>query len=38
MASSSLLNTVDRGAFGPIGASAVVVLRFHLAMVLGLIP
>jgi hypothetical protein len=38
MASSSLLRTVEDGSFGPIAASAIEVLRFHLATVFGLIP
>jgi hypothetical protein len=29
IASSSLVSTVERGALGPIGASAAEVLRFH---------
>jgi hypothetical protein len=37
-ASSSLLRTVDLGAFGPISASAVEVLRFHLATGLRVDP
>ena len=38
IASSAWLRTVDLGNFGPIGASLVEVLRFHLRTVFGLIP
>jgi hypothetical protein len=38
IASSSVVRTVEQGAFGPIAASAVVVRRFHFATVFGLIP
>ena len=38
IASSSGLSTVDRGSFGPIGASAVVDLLRHFWTVVGLTP
>ena len=38
IASLAWLRTVDLGVFGPIGASLVEVLCFHLRTVFGLIP
>ena len=38
MPSSSLLRTVNFGAFGPIGASRIDVLLFYFLTVFGLIP
>lgn len=38
IASSSTVNTLERGCFGPIGWSLTSALCFHLATVFGLTP